>query len=70
MANLKEINNMKRFIQYIRETKAEMAFVKWPTKKQAMTYTAVVVVISLIIAIFLGVFDKVFLKIVSIIINR
>jgi len=48
---------MKRFIRYIRDTKAELVHVKWPTKKQSIGFTAIVVVISIVTALTLGFFD-------------
>ncbi len=48
---------MSRFIQYIRDTKAELAHAKWPTRKQAMGFTILVIAVSIITAIVLGFFD-------------
>jgi len=48
------------FIKYLRETHAELKFVKWPSQKQTMIYTALVIIISIITALYLGVFDFVF----------
>ncbi|MES3005899.1 MAG: preprotein translocase subunit SecE [Patescibacteria group bacterium] len=47
-------------INYINETKAEMKHVTWPTQGQAVLYTILVVVLSLVIAAILGVFDAIF----------
>jgi len=38
----------------------EMKGVKWPTKKQAVNYTLLVIVASIGVAIFLGAFDMLF----------
>lgn len=46
--------------EYIKETKAEMKHVNWPTKKQAITFTVAVVVISVAVSLFLGLFDYLF----------
>lgn len=51
---------MNRFVNYIKDTRAEMQHVSWPTRRQAVMFTAVVVVISLATAIFLGFFDYIF----------
>lgn len=51
---------MTKILEYINETRAELKHVSWPTKDQALAYTAVVVVISLIAAMYLGVFDFLF----------
>lgn len=51
---------MSRFIDYLKETKEEVGHVSWPTQKQAVVYTALVVGISVVVAIFLSVFDAFF----------
>ncbi len=48
---------MKRFIQYIRDTKAELVHVKWPTRREALGFTILVVVVSLFVSLLLGFFD-------------
>lgn len=47
-------------INYINETKAEMKHVTWPTRSQAALYTLIVIVISIAVAAYLGVFDAIF----------
>lgn len=54
-----------RIIEYIKDTKAEMANVKWPTKNQAINYTTVVILVSIITAGILGAFDVLFTKFIS-----
>ena len=49
-----------KFIDYLRETRAEMKHVSWPSRKQAIVYTAFVIVISLVVGGILGVFDYIF----------
>lgn len=48
------------FIDYLRETKGELKHVSWPTQRQTILFTLFVVLISIIIAYFLGFFDYVF----------
>ncbi len=50
---------MNTFINYLKESRAEMAHVVWPTRRQAMAFT-VVTIISITTAAFLGFFDYVF----------
>ena len=45
---------------YIKETRAEFKHVVWPTRKQAIAYTVAVIVISVLVAYFLGAFDSLF----------
>ena len=47
-------------IEYLKETKAELKHVSWPTRKQAIAFTAVVIAISIFTALFLGLFDTIF----------
>jgi preprotein translocase subunit SecE len=45
---------------FIKETRAELKHVSWPTRSQAIAYTVIVIVISLCIAAYLGLLDYVF----------
>ena len=47
---------------YIRETKGELKHVAWPTRKQAVVFTAVVIIISVGLSLYLGLADFVFSK--------
>jgi len=53
---------MENFISYLKDTKAELKHVSWPTKDQTISYTLLVIVISLGVAALLGVFDAIFKK--------
>lgn len=52
-------------IKYIKETGAEMKHVIWPTRKQTLIYTGLIVLISIFVAAYLGVFDWLFVKLVE-----
>lgn len=47
-------------IKYLKDTKAEMSHVTWPTRKQTIAHTLAVIVISILVAYFLGAFDFIF----------
>ena len=51
---------MNRLVNYLKDTRAELEHVAWPTRRQAMVFTAVVVVVSIATALFLGFFDYIF----------
>ena len=51
---------MSRLSNYIVETKEEMKHVSWPTTKQTYIFTAIVIVISVGVAVYLGLFDYIF----------
>lgn len=49
-----------KLTNYIKETKLEMKSVVWPSKKQAVNYTLLVIGVSVVVAMFLGGFDMLF----------
>ncbi len=44
-------------IDYVRDAKAELRHVTWPTRRQAVSYTIVVLLISIGTGLFLGLLD-------------
>ena len=50
------------FTNYIKETKAELNHVTWPTQKQAIAFTVIVIGVSIGIAAALGLFDAIFAR--------
>jgi preprotein translocase SecE subunit len=51
---------MSQFTEYLKETKGELKHVSWPTRNQAVLFTVIVAVFSIIVAFFLGAFDYLF----------
>ncbi|MEK7569484.1 MAG: preprotein translocase subunit SecE [Patescibacteria group bacterium] len=51
---------MSKITEYLRETKGELKHVVWPSRRQTLFYTLIVVVLSVLVAYFLGVFDFIF----------
>jgi len=51
--------NMK-LINYLKATRGELKHVSWPTQKQTVYFTIVVIIISILTAAFLGFFDFLF----------
>lgn len=49
-----------KIVEYVKETRNELRHVSWPTRKQAIVFTIVVIAVSLGVAIFLGFFDFLF----------
>jgi preprotein translocase subunit SecE len=56
-AVVKEKTQIDKAMQFLREVKVELKKVTWPTRKQTMGSTVVVLVIVTIISIFLGIVD-------------
>lgn len=61
---------MNQLIKYFRDTAAEFKQVSWPTQRQAAMYTVLVIVISVLVALFTNSFDFVFSKGIEAFINR
>lgn len=59
-AKNKKPNIFKRMASYFKETKSELKKVVWPSWKQVVNNTLVVIVVMLIFAIFVGAVDAIF----------
>lgn len=55
-------------INYIKETKTEMKHVSWPTRRQTVASTAVVILFSIGLALFLGLFDVIWTELLKLVI--
>jgi preprotein translocase subunit SecE len=51
--------------QFLKDAKVELKKVTWPTPKQTMASTAVVIIIVFIVSIYLGLVDFVLAKLVK-----
>jgi len=51
---------MSKITDYITETRGELKRVTWPTRAQTVGYTILVILISVFVALFLGLFDYIF----------
>ncbi len=56
---------MSRFGNYIKETRAEMNHVNWPTRQETTRFTILVILVSLATAALLGVCDFVFSRLLT-----
>lgn len=61
---------MSKITEYFKETKTELKHVIWPNKSQTFFYTLVVIILSILVAYYLGIFDFIFSSGLSKIINR
>jgi preprotein translocase SecE subunit len=46
--------------QYIKDTRGELRHVAWPTQSQTIIFTVLVVVLSVFVSLYLGLFDYIF----------
>jgi preprotein translocase subunit SecE len=49
-----------RLVRYLKETRAELRKVTWPTRQQATNLTLIVLAVTLAMALFLGAWDLIF----------
>jgi len=60
---------MNRAVQFVSQAKAELKKVTWPTRKQTLASTGVVMVIVAIMALYLGIIDFILAKLVKVILG-
>ncbi|MBF0100723.1 MAG: preprotein translocase subunit SecE [Desulfobacterales bacterium] len=51
-------NFLTKSIAFLREVKIELKKVTWPTRKQTLSSTTIVIVLVIIISVFLGIVDS------------
>jgi preprotein translocase subunit SecE len=56
-------------VQFLKEVRVEMKKVTWPSRKEVVGSTAVVILASLVVAFFLGFVDLVLQKLLGLIIK-
>lgn len=61
---------MSKVITFIKEARIELKKVNWPTKKQTINYTLLVIGVSLAVAAFLGSLDYLFSYLLKVFIIR
>lgn len=65
-----KLNNLfHKLVNFVKEARAELKKVTWPNKKQLISSTIVVIITVAIVAVFLGVVDLVFSRIVTMILQ-
>ena len=55
---------------FLKEVRQELKKVVWPTKKETMKLTGVVIFVSAVVAIFIGTLDFIFTNLSSLILKR
>lgn len=61
---------MSRVTDYIKETRSEFRHVSWPSRKQTIAYTGIVVLVAAVVALYLFAWDTLFISVLQHIINR
>ncbi|MFH1199290.1 MAG: preprotein translocase subunit SecE [Candidatus Omnitrophota bacterium] len=60
------MNVFKKIINFIREAKQELSKVAWSTRQELIGATAVVIVVTSILAVYIGVLDMALSKFLSV----
>jgi preprotein translocase subunit SecE len=67
---VREAPKENRIMQYLRETRAELRKVVWPTREEAINLTAIVVGTIVVMSAFFGVVDYIFTQLFRLLISR
>ncbi|MBI4670475.1 MAG: preprotein translocase subunit SecE [Chloroflexi bacterium] len=65
-----EVQPENRFVQFYRETAAELRKVVWPTRDEAIRLTGIVIAVVVAMSIFLGAIDALLTQILRFILVR
>ncbi len=65
----KKPNVVDKSLQFLREVKVELKKVTWPSRKQTIGSTVVVLILAMIISLFLGVVDMGLSGLIRVILN-
>lgn len=57
-------------VVFLQEVRAELAKVSWPSRPQAIRLTLIVIVVSAVVAAFIGSLDFIFTKLIEIILKK
>jgi preprotein translocase subunit SecE len=60
---------MKKFIQYLKDVRSEMAKVSWPTRDEVVGATTLVVIVSIVVSIVIKVFDLALSQVLGFLLN-
>jgi preprotein translocase subunit SecE len=65
-----EVQPENPFVQFYRETTAELRKVVWPTREQAINLTIIVIIVVLAMSLFLGGIDAILTQVLRLILVR
>ena len=60
---------MGRIIQFLKDVRVELAKVVWPTRKEALKITGIVILFSVFVALFLGAIDYGLTRLISLLLK-
>ncbi|MBN1150452.1 preprotein translocase subunit SecE [candidate division WOR-3 bacterium] len=60
---------MKKIKNFLFESKQELGRVSWPSRQELWDSTMVVIFVSILLAVFIGIFDRIFTTLVSLVVR-
>ena len=69
MANSEKPNFFQRIKRWFKETAGELRKVSWPSREEALSLTRIVLIVTVILAAVLGVFDFICARLVGLLVN-
>ncbi len=60
---------MNHFLSYLKNVRGELSHVVWPKPKTALMHTVLILLISALVAVFIGVLDYLLTSLVGVILN-
>ena len=60
---------MRKFTNYLRHVRAEASQIVWPTREESTRYTALVIILSLTIGLYLSTVDTIFLRLLNLVLG-
>jgi len=60
-----KINFLKKLIPFLKEVRLEIKKINWPSRKETIRYTLIVLGVTLVVAAFLGGLDYIFSSILN-----
>ena len=60
---------MKKIVKFLKEVQSELKKVRWPSQKELVKLTTVVIIVTVIVSIYIGGLDFIFAKLMEVLIK-
>ena len=61
---------MNKLLQFFREVRVELGKVVWPTRREALKMTGIVILFSVFVSLFLGIADYGLARLIGLLVNK
>ncbi|MBI2038943.1 MAG: preprotein translocase subunit SecE [Candidatus Niyogibacteria bacterium] len=59
------MSSIQRLVDYLRSARLEVKNVNWPTRRETVRFTILVIAVSALVAAYLGALDLVFIRVIE-----